>query len=60
MDICGAPVKNKELWVAIDALCRNSKTLNGVGQSAQWSSQNEAVDKLARDEATRLKTPVRK
>tara|TARA_A100001234_G_scaffold17844_1_gene14133 strand:- start:303 stop:737 length:435 start_codon:yes stop_codon:yes gene_type:complete len=52
----GTPVKNKELWVAIDALVPKFKNVEWRWVKAHnGHPQNEAVDKMARDEATRLK-----
>ena len=52
----GAPVKNKDLWIEIDTLSQQMKCVEWRWVKAHnGHSQNELVDRLAREEATTIK-----
>lgn len=52
----GEPVKNKELWIEIDALSQRMKCVDWYWVKAHnGNPQNELVDSLAREEATTIK-----
>lgn len=52
----GTPVKNKELWIEIDTLSQQMKCVEWRWVKAHnGHPQNEEVDRLAYQEATRIK-----
>ena len=55
----GAPVKNKELWIKIDTLSQQMKSVEWHWVKAHnGHPQNELVDRLAREEAKKYKVKV--
>ena len=53
----GAPVKNKKLWIEIDSLSQQMKSVEWCWVKAHnGNPQNELVDRLAREEAKNIST----